>query len=761
MKLSFDRFKTFNKTIPEKKFFTITQSRIFDIILSKSSLNNYKALLSYLIISFLFVNSIDAQWQQLNVGLPGEVHVVAAIGDNVFAGSWAGIYRSTDQGKSWTNVSSYFARCFAAKGSEIFAGTYLNGVVRSTDGGITWNMTDTSMPKEIEAIAINGNYIFAGGGAIMLRSSNDGSSWTVIQNGLQYGQTTITCLVVTEGKILASTFAGVVVSTNNGNDWSTLVTTNSADGVTNCISVIDSTVLVGWPGGIIRSTDDGRTWYIPSSYIGTSTTFSIMGDSSRIYAGTVNGVHVSTDDGVTWSPINNGFPGEQALSIAEIDTTLFAASFDEGVFLSTNYGAGWVQANIGIYGWSGAYIAGRGTNLFAVMSSPTDASSLLYSSTDNGNTWIADTSLHSLVASITVTDKYAYAVTNNAIFESSDNGKSWYALNRGVMDSVGDTIYPRRLVKSGTNLIVATQGTYHWGKVFLSSDNGVSWKIVGQNLPEIVSLAAAGNYVYAGDAGHESDWTQSYDGIYRSTDNGENWTQINDTLKNISSLAASGSDIIAGRYLPPIPGTDTVLPPLGDIFLSTDNGQSWSTFENGLPLHPQVYSIAIYNKNILVGLSGAYANYSGPVYYSNISENSWTAIGDGLPILPIRSIYLNDSSVIVGTEHAGIWRMPLSGLTAVEPSKTNRTPENFKLEQNYPNPFNPTTVIEYSLPFESPVKLEIFDILGREISTLINKNQKAGAYSVKFNGGNLSSGVYFYRITAGNLVATKKLLIVK
>jgi len=99
------------------------------------------------------------------------------------------------------------------------------------------------------------------------------------------------------------------------------------------------------------------------------------------------------------------------------------------------------------------------------------------------------------------------------------------------------------------------------------------------------------------------------------------------------------------------------------------------------------------------------------------------------------------------------------GYTDVEESV--EIPEIFSLSQNYPNPFNPTTVIKYSIPEVTNVKLKVFDMLGREIITLVNKEQNAGVYNVQFNAANLSSGVYFYRFEAGSFTASKKLLLLK
>jgi hypothetical protein len=96
-------------------------------------------------------------------------------------------------------------------------------------------------------------------------------------------------------------------------------------------------------------------------------------------------------------------------------------------------------------------------------------------------------------------------------------------------------------------------------------------------------------------------------------------------------------------------------------------------------------------------------------------------------------------------------------------------PKVFALEQNYPNPFNPTTVISYQLPVASEVSLKVYDVLGREVMTLVNGRQEAGAYNFNFNASNLSSGVYFYRLQASatngasssNFVSTKKMMLVK
>jgi hypothetical protein len=83
------------------------------------------------------------------------------------------------------------------------------------------------------------------------------------------------------------------------------------------------------------------------------------------------------------------------------------------------------------------------------------------------------------------------------------------------------------------------------------------------------------------------------------------------------------------------------------------------------------------------------------------------------------------------------------------------------LHQNYPNPFNPKTIIKYDLPQQTKVLLKIYDILGNEVITLVNETKPSGQYEVEFDGTNLSSGVYFYRIEAGEFIETKKLILLR
>ena len=113
------------------------------------------------------------------------------------------------------------------------------------------------------------------------------------------------------------------------------------------------------------------------------------------------------------------------------------------------------------------------------------------------------------------------------------------------------------------------------------------------------------------------------------------------------------------------------------------------------------------------------------------------------------------------TSLAGFWYTPLEQATSIEQMEDEGLPRGFRLDQNYPNPFNPMTTLEFALPQRAHVTLKVFDLLGREVSTLVDKELGPGEYTIVFDAEDLPSGVYFYRIEAEEFVRTKKLILLK
>jgi Secretion system C-terminal sorting domain/Kelch motif len=164
--------------------------------------------------------------------------------------------------------------------------------------------------------------------------------------------------------------------------------------------------------------------------------------------------------------------------------------------------------------------------------------------------------------------------------------------------------------------------------------------------------------------------------------------------------------------------------------------------------------------------------YTGGTYLWNFCTDAWQT----LPVNPqprsnLRGCGAVDSNMYavggwlgsgVGTFHQ-LKFTQIDGNCAIVVgiNYNNRVPNSYKLEQNYPNPFNPTTVINYSLPKAGLVKITVTDITGREVSTLVNGFNPAGNYSVEFDASNLSSGIYYYTLTAGDFKDTKKMVLIK
>ena len=124
-------------------------------------------------------------------------------------------------------------------------------------------------------------------------------------------------------------------------------------------------------------------------------------------------------------------------------------------------------------------------------------------------------------------------------------------------------------------------------------------------------------------------------------------------------------------------------------------------------------------------------------------------------------IYYEDNQDVTYRQLMGAIINGIKYGTVVAVQQEEVSPFTFQLFQNYPNPFNGSTIIEYSVTKRSNVHLAVYDILGREVATLVNEEKESGIYSVQFTNNNLSSGLYFYRMKAGNVTISKTMLLLR
>jgi len=163
---------------------------------------------------------------------------------------------------------------------------------------------------------------------------------------------------------------------------------------------------------------------------------------------------------------------------------------------------------------------------------------------------------------------------------------------------------------------------------------------------------------------------------------------------------------------------------------------------------------------------GLYSNYA-VVKYNNDGVQQWIADynngGDGNIIYNMTVDAKSNASIYVTGKSGGSIATVkfVQTPTQINQSTNNITPDSYWLGQNFPNPFNPKTVIQYHIPVKGLVSLKVFDVLGNEVAQLLNGNQEAGSYETEFDGSGFGSGIYFYRIEAGEFVQTKRMLLVK
>jgi photosystem II stability/assembly factor-like uncharacterized protein len=414
------------------------------------------------------------------------------------------------------------------------------------------------------------------------------------------------------------------------------------------------------------------------------------------------------------------------------------------VFLLRSFGGGgggvlkadWVQVNNGlnniIVNALCSYSSGGVNYIFAGTGNPGD----IYLSTNDGNSWSLNYAsvFEEDISKFAITNSggvnYIYTATLGNIYRSTNNGANWLQLPfpNGSHDYYA--------IAASGNTVFA--GLKWWsndsGGVYISTNYGSNWTRTLYG-PEIHAITINGNYVFAGAGGGANLVV----GVFKSTDSGSSWIQTPFANTTVYSLVITGNYIFAG--------TSSF-----GVYLSTNNGMNWAQASLN---YGTIKALLVYNNIVFAG-----GYVTGGFYLSSNNGLTWIQRNEGLGN-QLNDLCISNGYIFAGTGGGGVYRRPLSELVGIN-SISNQIPSSYKLYQNYPNPFNSNSKIKIQISKLGDVKLKVYDILGRELETLINERLSPGIYESEFNGSNFSSGLYFYQLIADNkIIDTKKLILNK
>ena len=362
---------------------------------------------------------------------------------------------------------------------------------------------------------------------------------------------------------------------------------------------------------------------------------------------------------------------------------------------------------------------------------------------------------------VTVPASYS---SKNIVIElssSSENGTFWDALTDVNGDfSIGmdsdTTGNPWRLsISNGFNFELATVSPQ---RINLNIDSSVSKQYANNNFTIASAAASISGFVKDGDG---FPMVSTY--VYINNNNGNFQSNANTDLDGKYYIGLSSNDL-----------------PLTNVNIGADGDSNTVQFSYNIPsinfgdsLTQDLYVLKVnsvirgrltFNGNA-PGMTGVTASCVDTGYiWSNTNNEGYFEfkVSDKIYNYVISAgqvpyPYIGDSIVV----HPGDTTANLN-LTITSINKTElNVPKEYSLSQNFPNPFNPTTVISFELPHSSKVSLKVFNIIGQEVSVLVDKFEEAGNYNLRFDGSGLESGVYFYRLQAGNYTNTGKMILLK
>jgi hypothetical protein len=340
-----------------------------------------------------------------------------------------------------------------------------------------------------------------------------------------------------------------------------------------------------------------------------------------------------------------------------------------------------------------------------------------YVTTNNGSVWTSVPGPDS--KALASNGNFIYAGDRFNVYKSTDFGANWNGT--GIPSAQANF---QSIAVSGNYIYAGAM----IGGIFLSTDNCSSWNHLTFTNSPVIAILVNGNQVLAGTA---------YNGVFSTTDNGATWVHTSLNTESVNALAVSENNILAGTG--------------SGVFKSVNNGVDWTqTSLNNVA----VLSLAVSGNNVFAGTL-----FHG-IYISNDNGTTWAQRNEGFGNFQVNAMAILNGYVFAGTYGDSIYRRPIDELIGIKPI-SQQVPSHFSLSQNYPNPFNPSTKFKIEIAKFSFTKVSIFDVLGREVASLVNQQLQPGTYEMNWDATSEPSGVYFCKLTVGDFTETKKMILIK
>lgn len=381
----------------------------------------------------------------------------------------------------------------------------------------------------------------------------------------------------------------------------------------------------------------------------------------------------------------------------------------------------------------------------------------LYKSGDDGATWIKANPASGLrnedlsFYSLTGLESGLYLARNRELNISTDGGLNW--IKSGTFPS-GDESIPRHFVQLGDVIVGATQGDTNGGSdgVFRKVGDG-DWTPANEGLPEAQNDRLVTPQIFDVELSGDRILLTAGSDVYFSDDTAKTWTRFTGFGTYISQLAVGNNLVIGTGFRS---GT-------AYLYKSDDNGTTFERIDRPDSFRPGVRTLHFSDGYFYAALE---ANFDGDggIYISEDGEN-WSLLG--LQNARITNINTTDEKVLVTVQNwinadslRGVWTYPKSEIMITSSEMATRA-NTFSLNQNYPNPFNPTTSISFELSEAGLAQLEVFNMLGQKVATLVDGYITAGAHISNFDASGLSSGVYIYRLKVSESIQVRRMMLIK